>query len=107
MLVTTFFLVAVAAALLADTASAQFKRIDSIGFGKTAEPRTNTAPGGLKGTGSSNKTRQFTAFAPLTKQECEGLGGKVHFTLKCGRFGGGACVTVDSHGVVRSECINK
>ena len=44
---------------------------------------------------------------PLTIQECEGLGGEVSTTNKCSKKGHKACLTVDSHGVVRAACINE
>jgi hypothetical protein len=102
-----FLTAGIAVALLPDAASAQFKQIDSIGFGKSAAPRTYTAPGGLKAAGSANKGPRLATVAPLTVKECEGLGGKTHVSFSCGRLGGLACATVDAHGVVRTECINK
>jgi hypothetical protein len=49
-----------------------------------------------------------TMVAPLTSQECKGLGGKVIFTQKCKEAGhSNACATVDKDGVVRVACINK
>ena len=47
-----------------------------------------------------------TAYTPLSKQECEGLGGKVHFSLSC-KSSGYVCATVDPHGVVRTQCLTK
>lgn len=44
--------------------------------------------------------------APLTKGECEGLGGKVEDNDLCGKNGQQACKTVDHHGVVRVACID-
>jgi len=45
--------------------------------------------------------------APLTRQECKGLGGEVSSTNKCSAAGHRACRTIDRHGVVRVACINK
>jgi hypothetical protein len=40
----------------------------------------------------------------LTREECEGLGGKVTVTLNCT---GDSCRTVDNNGVVHTACIDK
>lgn len=48
-----------------------------------------------------------TTVAPLTSQECKGLGGSVLHTNQCSAKGQQACATVDKHGVVRVACINK
>lgn len=48
-----------------------------------------------------------TMATPLTSQECEGLGGTVKATNKCGNAGLKACMTVDKYGVIRVACINK
>lgn len=58
---------------------------------------------------SRSKTRApagIIKVAPLTVQECEGLGGtKVTPSLDCkGKF---SCATVDKHGVIRVACIDK
>jgi len=58
---------------------------------------------------SRSKTRApagIIKVAPLTVQECEGLGGtKVTPSLDCkGKF---SCATVDRHGVIRVACIDK
>lgn len=45
--------------------------------------------------------------APLTIQECKGLGGKQISTNHCGALGQKACATVDNHGVVRVACIDE
>jgi hypothetical protein len=48
-----------------------------------------------------------TVIAPLTSQECKGLGGKVISTNKCSAKGHQTCSTVDRHGVVRVACIDE
>ena len=44
---------------------------------------------------------------PLTKGECEGLGGKVDFNASCAAKGQSGCYTVDSNGVIHMACINR
>lgn len=48
-----------------------------------------------------------TTVAPLTSQECKGLGGSVISTNSCLAKGHEACSTVDKHGVIRVACIDK
>lgn len=45
--------------------------------------------------------------APLTIQECKGLGGTETSTNKCSALGQKACATADKHGVVRVACIDE
>lgn len=45
--------------------------------------------------------------APLTIQECKGLGGTEISTNKCSALDQKACATVDAHGVIRVACIDK
>lgn len=45
--------------------------------------------------------------APLTSQECKGLGGTENFSFKCAASLQKACTTVDEHGVVRVACIDE
>ncbi len=84
---------------------------------QTERKKQNT-PGGIvapKGTviaptRPAPKSKPTTAprgstMAPLTKAECEGLGGKVRDGFKCDS--GLACHTVDAIGVIRSACISK
>jgi hypothetical protein len=49
-------------------------------------------------------TRDLT-IKTLTKEECEGLGGKVVETTQCSS--GERCITVDQHGVIRHACVTK
>ena len=44
--------------------------------------------------------------APLTIQECTGLGGKEVSTNTCSALGYKGCATVDVHGVIRVACID-
>ena len=55
---------------------------------------------------SGHAVPRKAAYVPLSKQECEGLGGKVHFSLSC-KSSGYVCATVDPHGVVRTQCLTK
>ena len=45
--------------------------------------------------------------APLTSQECKGLGGTEISTNKCGALDQKTCATVDKHGVIRVACIDE
>ena len=65
------------------------------------------APSGNPSGGQSQQTSLPTTFSPLTAQECEGLGGKVVFSLSCAAKGRFACTTVDPNGVVRSVCLTR
>lgn len=95
-----FLVTSIVAAMPLGGAAAQMNQVTSYGFkNSTAPARTIAKSGGLKAPRVAN-------FAPLTKEECVGLGGKVHIHLCTGRMGL-ACTTVDQHGVVRTECINK
>jgi hypothetical protein len=99
-----FLVIGMAAALLPGVASAQYKQVDSIGFGKTSAP-ARTVPGGLKASGAATKAPRVATYAPLTVEECKGLGGRAQFNFQC--RSAIACTTVDQHGVVRTACVNK
>ena len=60
----------------------------------------------------SSKSQTTTAprpgsAAPLTAQECAGLGGTVIKEVICVFGGGQACSTVDQDGVVRTKCLSR
>jgi hypothetical protein len=94
----------VAAPLSVGGASAQQqKQIQSWGFGGLA-PRTYTTPRQSNQGGAANKLKQ-ASLAPLTKEECEGLGGIVTVNFHCKSMS--ICTTVSPNGVVRRLCINK
>lgn len=60
------------------------------------------------GIGNANQASPPSGgYSPLSAAECEGLGGKVLFSLACAAGGRSACVTVDSNGVVRKVCLTK
>jgi hypothetical protein len=56
--------------------------------------------------GKSYVAPRSSTYAPLTSQECQGLGGKVSVSLRC-KSSGFACTTVDRNGVVRTQCLTK
>lgn len=94
------------AAMLAHGPASAQERSGSFSAQAVGSPaRAFTGSSGLK-YGSGNKAPKLATFAPLTKEECEGLGGHVVITLNC-KGGLYTCSTIDSHGVVRSQCISK
>jgi hypothetical protein len=64
--------------------------------------RTGTVPQ----KGKTYVAPRSSSYAPLTSQECQGLGGKVSVSLRC-KSSGFACTTVDRNGVVRTQCLTK
>lgn len=61
-----------------------------------------------KAAGAGVAGQRATVAVPLTKAECEGLGGTVSWTLKCKNEGHQeACVTVNPFGWVRTACIDE
>lgn len=62
-----------------------------------------TSPAGRR----EARVAENAVVAPLTSQECKGLGGVVTATNKCRAKGQETCSTADKHGVVRVACIDK
>lgn len=74
--------------------------------------KTDEATGESPIVSPNNRTDRPTTggnlvVAPLTSQECAGLGGTENFSFKCAASLQKACTTVDEHGVVRIACIDK
>ena len=65
------------------------------------------APSGPQTNATSNQATLPATFAPLTAEECTGLGGKVHVDMLCAINGHKACSTVDANGVVRKVCLTQ
>jgi hypothetical protein len=78
--------------------------VASSGSGRTQKPSSSPFPTGVIPPPAPHGNAMAT---PLTSQECEGLGGTVRYTTKCGNAGQKACMTVDKYGVIRVACINK
>lgn len=74
--------------------------------GVTTTPKQMMQAPGKRPLRIEPQTKVTTAM-PLTKGECEGLGGTVAVNLACSKKGQEGCYTVDSDGVIRVACINK
>ncbi len=71
--------------------------------GTLAFAQTAQKPGSVTGTGIAKKLPPGT-LSKLTKQECEGLGGKVSDDNMC--KGGSKCITTNQDGVQHEACID-